>query len=129
MTIAEYEKARTAGRLPPEELIEALPDELIEVLARLDAQPDAVVALALSTLRYGSRTTLAGAHVIKGVPTDAETGAQVTLTEYGREVVAFCGREHRPDPADKRSAQQELDQARVAWTSSRSRSRKAPASR
>jgi hypothetical protein len=98
-----------------EELLEALPDHLLKTLGRLHDQPSDVVDVVLSTLRYGSRTALAGAKVIDGLTSDAEKGEQVTLTELGHALIAVCARDHGPDSDDEQRAQGALDSARQAW--------------
>jgi hypothetical protein len=125
MTIANstLDKAAPLARRVPqasraEELLEALPDDLIYVLARLHGQPSDVIAVALSTLRYGSRTTLAEAEVIEGVPSNAEGGGQVTLTGFGKEVIAACASSHGPDAAEEQRAKKELANAHQEWVDS-----------
>jgi len=99
-------------RTRADEILEAFPEDLIRLLARLQGQPDDVVAIALSTLRYGSRTTLASAGVIDAAASTDDKPAFSRLTDFGRAVIAACGRVHRPD--EERAAV-ELAQAREQW--------------
>ncbi len=89
------------GPIAPEELIEALPDELVQLLAALDGQPPAVVAIALSALRFGSRTTLTRA----GVLVEPGAGRGAVLTAFGERVADACAQSPDPGAAECRAGE------------------------
>jgi hypothetical protein len=97
------------------ELLQALPDQLVDVLARLHEQPEGVAEAVLSTLRYGSRATLAEAEVIERVPGEASEGAVVQLTTFGRRFIATCARARELGQQDERRAEAALASAHAAW--------------
>lgn len=102
-----------------EGILDAFPDELVRGLARLHGQPDDVVTVALSTLRYGSRTTLANAGVIDGLASAPDKADQVVLTDYGRSVIAACAGAYERGADDEQRAKAELDRAREQWIGGR----------
>lgn len=97
------------------ELLEALPDQLVDVLARLHEQPEGVAEVVLSTLRYGSRTTLAEAGVIERVPGEASEGAVVQLTSFGRRCIATCASARQLGQQDEQRAESALASAHAVW--------------
>lgn len=109
-----------ANLLNVEELLEALPEELIHTLARLHDQPSDIVDITLSTLRYGSKTTLVQAEAIELAP-DSEGGEQIGLTDYGRQLIEVCASKHGPTDADTEDAKEELEHARQKWTAKQPR--------
>ncbi len=69
-----------------------LTPELVDTLRLLDDAPPGVAEATIALLPYGSRSNLAAYGVIGAVPDRKDAAAAISITPYGREVIAACAR-------------------------------------
>jgi hypothetical protein len=85
MSLTQAHEPHTA-----EAVAEELPERLRETLGLLHAVEDDVAELTLAALPFGSRVALSGYGIVETSTRAPAEPAEVSLTRFGREVIAVC---------------------------------------
>jgi hypothetical protein len=108
----------------PEAVAEELSERLRETLGLLHAVDDDVAELTLAALPFGSRVALSGYGIIDSVTQTPEEPAELSLTRFGREVIAVCALlDASPEVRHRIDALAEARAARAHETGKAARSR------
>ena len=94
----------------PSEIIDRLAEvapELLQSLAALQGAPSDIAEVTLAAHRFGTRTLLAAAGVIR---TDSAPANQLSITDCGWEVIALCSKRY---PEQDRDVDAAIERARA----------------
>jgi hypothetical protein len=114
-----HEDAPTAAsavtRPDIESVLRELNEELRLTLALLNGADKEVADLTLALLPFGSRATLVGYGVIEtAAAAERDQAVQVSLTPYGRDLIAACAFDVDPNVVRERLAEFDAARARRA---------------
>jgi hypothetical protein len=112
MSLSEAQELHTV-----ETVVSELPERLRETLGLVHAVDDSIAEITLAALPFGSRVALAGYGIITNKTEAPDEPAEVSLTRFGRNVIAVCALHDVSD--EVRSSIEALDEARARRAESR----------